>query len=81
MSSKPKPKPFTEYNEVPSDPTRILRGVAETPAEIAKRTGLRLDRVCESIEKWVRAGHIFAGRIACSYCSIPVFRVKLLWDK
>ncbi len=81
MAKRPKlPKRFSEHDQVPSEPMRVLSGKYETAAEIAKRTGLKLERVCDSIMKWAAAKQISCRRIGTTDCSIPVFKIAALYD-
>lgn len=78
---RPMLKRFTSTDRVPSEPLRVLTGQFETPGEISRRTGLRHDLVCAALEAWARAGLIAHNRIGTPDCSIPVFRIKMVWDK
>jgi hypothetical protein len=60
---------------------RVLDYQYETAAEIAKRTGLKLERVCEAIIKWAKAKQICCARIGTADCSIPVFKIPQLFDR
>ena len=59
----------------------LLRGVAETPWEIANRTGEDIRDVCEYIERMLRDGRAVAVAIKCRDWSIPAFRLRQAWDK
>ncbi|MFN7289095.1 MAG: hypothetical protein ACK5YR_09260 [Pirellula sp.] len=68
--------PYRETDPIPNNPKSILTGKAETPAEIAKRTGLNLDRLCEQLIAWTRTGHIQHGLYGTpGVCHVPVFRI------
>jgi hypothetical protein len=75
---KSRPTLYRETDPVPSNPKAILTCKAETPAEIAKRTGLNLDRICERLIEWTQQGLIQHGMIGIpGLCTIPVFRIGI----
>ena len=76
-----KPTPFNDLTPIPSDPQRVLSGAYETAGQIHKRTGLNLRELCESIEAWAKRGVICAGVIKDPWCSIPVFKIREVWDR
>lgn len=78
---RPMPKRFNSTDRVPSDPQRVLRGAFETPHEISRRTGLRHELVCDALAAWAHAGLIIHARIGTVHCSIPVFRLRMIWDR
>ncbi|XZE18767.1 hypothetical protein SH449x_004070 [Pirellulaceae bacterium SH449] len=73
--------PYRETDPVPNDPKAILTGKAETPAEIAKRTGLNLNQLCDRLIEWTQSGQIQHGVIGIpGLCCIPVFRIGFLQE-
>jgi hypothetical protein len=71
---------FKQTDPVPSDPLRVLSGRFETPGEIHKRTGLDLKKLCESLILWHQSGAIMHAEIRTNHCTIPVFKIKTLFD-
>lgn len=78
---KPKQKPYNDDSAIPSQPVLILRSKLETPAEIHKRTGLNLDRLCAKLIEWHSKELIIGAKLVFGHCSIPVFRLKAIWDE
>lgn len=73
-------KKYTKDCPIPTQPSLVLLGVAETPWEISSRLGLDHHKLCDRLIDWHGRGLIVSGFLSSCGVRIPVFRMRLAWD-